>query len=866
MKRESKYFFFFLFSYFHLVGYTQISDNFSDGNFTSNPAWTGNDTDFVVNSIRHLQLSSSGTGTSYLKITNTQSLNNCEWNFWINLNFSPSSSNYARVYLVSDQQSFSGSLNGYYLQFGENLSNDKVELFKQTGTVLTSICRTITPITTAFTIRVKVTRDNSGLWKLYIDAAGGTNYVLEATGADNMFKNTSCFGVYCNYTATNAAQFFFDDIYIYSPPDSVPAVLDSIKEISQNQVDVYFNEPLNRISAQTIANYFCDNGIGFPSAAVQDINNASLIHLAFPTPFSNGKNYNITATGVQDIAGNNTLHSTKSFLFFFPLANDVVINEIMADINPLPNNLPPYEYIELYNRTNFPVYLNGWTLSDATSSTILPAITILPDSFYVLTSVSGASLFGSTISVSGLSTFPSLNDTGDDLILRNANGNIIARSFYRSDWYNNPIKENGGWSLEQIDPNSPCSGIQNWKASANNSGGTPGNTNSVFASLPDIIPPTITNVTIISNNSIQLFFDEPMDSLTLMNLPAYHINGMGNPISANPVEPDYTSVILALSSPTSPGIIYKILVNGVRDCASNLITSGNTAQFALPEPVMSNDIVINEILFDPKENGVEWVEIYNRSNKIIDLKDVFLCSQNDMGHFTDIQQISLNGYLFFPQTYIVISTDAAAIKREYSTVNTNGFINTGSIPSMNNDSDYVVLITVSQIIIDKLQYHSEWHLPLLNDSKGISLERINYENTTQDKNNWHSASENAGGATPAYKNSQYTNGEINNEITISPEVFSPDNDGYNDVLSISYMFDTPAMVGNLTIYDSRGSLVRSLVQNEVLATSGTFFWDGITNDKLKARIGIYIVYFEAFDTQGNVKKDKQICVIGGKLE
>src|SRR3954470_19880031 len=92
------------------VACAQITDGFTDGNFTSSPSWTGNDTDFTVNSLQQLQLNSSGTSASYLRTINTQPLNNCEWNFGIHLNFSPSSSNYARVFLASNQTDLSGNL------------------------------------------------------------------------------------------------------------------------------------------------------------------------------------------------------------------------------------------------------------------------------------------------------------------------------------------------------------------------------------------------------------------------------------------------------------------------------------------------------------------------------------------------------------------------------------------------------------------------------------------------------------------------------------------------------------------------------------------------------------------------------------
>lgn len=848
------------------VCFSQVTDNFSDGNFTSAPAWLGNDTDFVVNANQQLQLNSSGADTSYLALSNTQSLNNCEWNFWINLNFAPSGNNFARVYLVSDKADLSGSLNGYYLQFGENGSADQVELFSQGGTAKTSVCRGTTNISTAFAIRVKVTRDNAGLWQLFIDPAGGTNYALEASGTDNSFSATSHFGVYCKYTSSNATKFFFDDFYIYSPPDVTPATLDSVVVVASNKIDAYFSEPLSAVSAQTVANYSCDNGIGFAAAAVQDAGDPRLVHLTMVNSFVNGQYYTLTVTGVQDLAGNNTINSQKQFFFFVPAANDILINEIMADINPVPNTLPPYEYIELYNRTGYAARLKNWTISDATSTVTIPEIVIQPDSFYILASTTGAFAFSSYGPAAGVISFPLLNDTGDDLVLRDNAGNIISIAFYTTEWYNDAVKDDGGWSMEQVDPDSPCGGKSNWRASADNSGGTPGRTNSVNAAAGDAEAPVTSHIVVMDPLTIKLFFSEPMDSSTLMTTMNYFIdNGMGSPVSANPVEPDYSSVVLALPSAIVANTIYLLTVNNVRDCAGNTVSAGgNTEQFGLAVPAGAGDLAINEILFDPKDGGVEWIEIYNRSDKIIDLKEIYFCSRDLTGNLSEIEQVSPGGYLCLPGSYVVLSEDEALVKSHYSTPNPEGFVDMASIPSLNNDSDIVVLANAAQQVIDEVKYFSSWHLPLMSETKGFSLERINYGSSAQDENNWHTAAESIGGATPAYKNSQYTDGTGGDNIIVSPEVFSPDNDGYNDVLSISYAFDTPGMVGNVHIYDSRGRLIKNLVRNELLAASGTFFWDGITDEKTKARIGIYIIWLEAFDTKGSVKHYKKPCVVGGK--
>jgi hypothetical protein len=158
------------------------------------------------------------------------------------------------------------------------------------------------------------------------------------------------------------------------------------------------------------------------------------------------------------------------------------------------------------------------------------------------------------------------------------------------------------------------------------------------------------------------------------------------------------------------------------------------------------------------------------------------------------------------------------------------------------------------------------HYPLLDSYEGVSLERINYNRPAYDRTNWHSASESVGFATPGYKNSQFNeNPEVSDEVFVEPEVFSPDNDGYNDVLNIHYRFETPGYTAKIVIFDAQGRLTKNLISNTLLGTEGTFSWDGRTDDNQKALIGIYIVYFEAFGLNGGVKKYKKSAVLAGKL-
>ena len=140
------------FSVLFIVGYlvapktlAQISDDFSVGNFSATPAWSGTDTAFHVNELFQLQLNASTPGTSWLVTEfSFDPAHHMEWQVFVKQSFSPSGANFGRVYLMSDQTDLSGPLDGYYLQLGEAGSNDAVELFRQSGTTRVSLCRATT--------------------------------------------------------------------------------------------------------------------------------------------------------------------------------------------------------------------------------------------------------------------------------------------------------------------------------------------------------------------------------------------------------------------------------------------------------------------------------------------------------------------------------------------------------------------------------------------------------------------------------------------------------------------------------------------------------------------------------------------------
>jgi len=168
--------------------------------------------------------------------------------------------------------------------------------------------------------------------------------------------------------------------------------------------------------------------------------------------------------------------------------------------------------------------------------------------------------------------------------------------------------------------------------------------------------------------------------------------------------------------------------------------------------------------------------------------------------------------------------------------------------------------------MDRVSYSSDWHFQLLDVTDGVSLERMDPEGISNDQNNWHSAAEAIGFGTPGGKNSQYYPALTNGEFSFTSATVSPDNDGFEDVLQINYEMSEPSLLGTFTIYDDRGRKIRELLKSELLATKGTFTWDGVSDLETKTSIGTYVAVFEAYSLDGAlIFTKRKAFVVAGKL-
>lgn len=850
----------------------QFSENFSDGDFSSNPAWVGGTTDFTVNASQQLQSNNLVANAAYYLSTASTKATTAQWDLWVNLTFNTSSTNYVDIFLTASASDLSATATtGYFVRLGG--TTDEISLYRKDGAASVKIIDGADGIlnTSNNTLRLRIVRNSTNQWSLNRDITGtGSNYFNEGLVNDATFTTSAFFGIYIKQsTASFFQRHFFDDINVsdYVPDTTPPSVL-SATATSAGSADVLFNEPVELASSQVLTNYSVSNGLGTPATAVRDASNTALVHLTFTGTFPNRQTLTLTVNGVKDLSGNSLNNGTIQFAWFVPVQYDVVIDELMADPTPLVA-LPDNEWVELKNTSGFDINLQGWRIGKPTGqSGPMPNYLLKKDSFVIVctgSAVAALSAFGPVISVT---SFPSLNNTGDVLFLRAPQGNTIHSVSYTDAWYQNELKKDGGWTLEMIDPNNPCAGISNWKASVDASGGTPGKKNSVDAVNADAVAPKLLRAYASDSIHITLVFNEAVDSTSASLQTQYSISdGIGTPVSVSATAPVFDHVVLLLTGANAlaRNKVYTITANAVTDCSGNAIGTANTARVGLYEHLDSFDVVINEVLFNPKSGGNDFVEIYNRSSKIINLRNTYIANRNTAGAISSLVQLSTEDYLFFPGDFMALAEDASLVLRDYVAEKPESFITIGSMPSFNDDEGDVIITNEQGNIVDELKYLDNWHFALISNAEGVSLERIDYNAATQNEANWHSAASSVGYATPTYKNSQFkADAGVQGEITITPEIVSPDNDGFDDFATINYIFPEPGYVANITIFDANGRPVRYLQRNALNGLKGYYRWDGLGEKTQKLPSGIYIVYTEVFNLQGKTKKFKKVIVLARK--
>lgn len=849
----------------------QFIDTFADGDFTNNPSWQGDTDRFAVVSGR-LQLQDNDPGSAnerYLSVAAPTGLGtSTSWEFFSQLDFAPSGSNFARVYLASDRADLLQDLNGYYVQIGGiSGSDDAVELFRQDGSSTTLLLSGQAGAvgSAPAVVRVRVTRSAAGLWTLATDYSGAEEgtFTEEGTIEDTTYDRLDFFGVYARYTSTRNTAIAFDD-FLIDPlfQDEMPPELLAIQVLAGDSIQLQFNEPISNTSASNPANFRIDESI---QPGITTLSSPQTILLELDQELNGFQTYELTIQGLSDAFGNE-LDTVASFTYIPSRAarpGDLVLTEFLADPSPMVG-LPNAEFIELYNASSEAINLEGLGLASGGNPQSLPAFEILPDSYLIICDeddLAAFSVFGPAVAIPSL---PSLSNGGDQIQLTDQQGKVLIEINYTDDWYDDPNRDDGGYSLEFVDflPPFQCPG--KWGASRAEAGGTPGQANSLLGVTLDTVAPQLL-AAVFDGNTVVLRFDAPLDTFDLAPTsfqisPDLIVNDLQ-------IEADGQQLRLQLATGPQTGVLYELSsITSLMDCAGNAASENLRIELGVPESPQTGEVVVNEILFNPVSGGVDFVEIINRTEKIFDLNGwLLLNTLQDGGN--NRQQIT-ESRLLLPNDILVITADPAIVQDRFRMVDPTRLV-AQAVPTLADGEGNISIRAADGTSLDSVTYTRDWHSELLRSQDGVSLERISPAAPSQSAGSWTSAASTVGFGTPTQPNSQFREnlgaGTVPQLFQLVDETFSPDGDGFEDVLLIEYETPTADYFLRLRIFDAQGRPVRQFNQLELLEGRGQLLWDGANDAGEMAAIGIYVLELEAFTPSGTTQNERLVAVLAGRL-
>lgn len=644
--------------------------------------------------------------------------------------------------------------------------------------------------------------------------------------------------------------------------DMTPPSLVNIFPVSTNKILGVFSEPLDMVFASILSNYAI-SGSNPNSVVLLQNGNQALIEWGFD--FELEKEYSLQIDGIADLNGNFLSNQSFNFLFDSPIKlnfKDLVINEIM----PAPrsgNSLPNVEYVELFNPGERSIYLGGIQLANSKRKTTLSAFLLEPKGHIILLPRTSASQFANFGSVLGLASWPTLLNSGDQVKILDAENNVIDSLAYITATFGGSVFAQGGYSLEVVNPFLDCNISTNLKPSIDPKRGTPGRKNSVFEEIPDLIPLRFLQSKVTGEKTVVLVFSKILNQnfspISFEFKPSISIQNIKMGGSPN-------ELVLVFEQNIQEGVYYESTVSNLRDCTGNLFESDQKIFFVIPSAAQKGDLKVNEVLFNPRTGAPKFVEIYNSSQKYINLKDWKLANLDDENQVANRRVLFNEEFLIAPNSFLVFTTDSEKLKQEYPKSREERFVEFSSIPSYPISEGNVVFLSPDETLTEVLSYSDKMHHRLLKETKGISLERLSPFQPIDNPNNWHSASSTEGFATPGYQNSNVYEGNGKLGIEVDPKVFVPDAPGTQPYTTISYKSDQPGKLATIRIYGVDGTLVTELVQNAVWGNEGFYLWDGTQSNGAKVRPGIYIIWVEVFDLEGKVDQIKKTVVVGTKFQ
>jgi hypothetical protein len=820
----------------------------------------------------HHSLDNDKAGKDYIYLPYQEMINwndTVSWSFKVKHGYNPSSANNWAISLTEPDTNVVEPSSDWAIVVGvnQNGSDDILNVYaikgSQTIKIISSQYNWESSVGTTVGYII-VSRVPDGMWSLW---AGNIEDSAIIVGQGSFIEpiKAACFGISYEYSSSQDRKLWVDDIHFDMKmikdtfaPQIDTAFISGIKELT-----IVFNEPV--FGTKQSVDFVKSSNINcfIDSSIIKD----NFIKVFLKDAIENNQHYCFTLSGIQDILNNTLQDTTLCFYLYKPKAFDVVISEIMADPSPSVG-LPEFEYLELFNRSDTAINLENWRIQADSKMVKLPKVVLEKDSFLIATykNANGAfDKYGEAVYC--LPDVYFLNNSGANISLADSTGQLVSYCWYEDSWHTDAMKKEGGWSLEWIDKSDLCGGSYSWKSSKSKTGGTPGKKNNVEVTNVDDIKIKPSKILVPNDSTLIVSFTWPVDVDVILDNSLFQIEPTTVHIVNTKFLPGFSSLELILSGHLDKGVTYTLgFSDKICDCNGKTIIN-TQLPFVLPLEADSNDLVINEVLFNPHSGSTYFVEFYNRSNKTLDIGSLYFARfdtlTNEVYNFCSISE---KGTFLMPHKILAICKDTSLLSKFYKLYHTCVVMSNPDFPSLDNKQGRIAIINRQQQIIDQLNYNENWHLPFLSSKEGVSLERLSSEALTNDRNNWYSAAGTYGYATPGYANSQKQVQDVTNNgiISITPEVFSPNSDGVNDFTTIEIKPSEAGILGTIKIFDSNGNMVRTLLRQQLLAENDKLVWNGLSDSNKILPSGIYIIWIRTISGTGKVEENYKVVTLGNR--
>ncbi|MDD4204464.1 MAG: lamin tail domain-containing protein [Candidatus Delongbacteria bacterium] len=529
----------------------------------------------------------------------------------------------------------------------------------------------------------------------------------------------------------------------------------------------------------------------------------------------------------------------------------MIITEVMFNTAADENQ---DEFIEIYNNSDITIDLSGWAIADNAETDLLIkyhgfsdmllkpySYCVVMDSSYYLNSTEYEDLIPDSvlrlmINDGSMGQYGLSNSYNETIKLFDPDSTLTDSVTY-------DYTQAEGYTYERASHILPV-----W-AKSTVTRGTPGFRNSVMPFENDIML-KLTEIPSPIDPEAGNTFKLTVTNTGLSTAGSFRLSWSVDGAAAGDIE-NLTSLAPGDSLETAAEIFFQrsgtteIVFEAETDFESNLTDNVVTLSVFVPYP--EPPLTINEFMKNPAAGQCEYIEICNISGGEIDLGDFALSDENKANA------------VFFPDS-VCLPGDLIVMAKDEQIYNFSGVLNSRvfiapGLAAINNTDDTIFLIAADGLASDSVSYEG------FDDDAGRSIEKINPEFASDDPGSWIYC---VTDGTPTIENSVYQAPEdigSSANFSISPKTATPNEDGEDDNLLISYEFDSAYVYLTMKIFNIKGQLISMPKNGDYCSSSGSIVWNCRSESGKVIDTGAYICMLKARDDKSRTTELKEVFYI-----